>query len=440
MTTDLPRKTVLLGMPSHGDITPHAARALFRSTAGRFDVHIMQQVGSLLAQNMNILWCEALNRARSGPGCDYFAMLHGDCQPEDFWVDKAIDELEAKNLDVLGVVSPIKDQRGRTSIAMARPDGNTWRVHGRLTMKEVCRLPETFTSQDVGYKILLNTGCWVCRFDERQMKKFHFEVNDRIIFNTTHNRYMPECEPEDWNLSRCFHEYGLKVGATRKIKMGHRGPINFGNQDPWGDPFDSEYFTASVLDADATPTGRFPHDVPGWLTEIEGRELGRLAEGKTVLEIGSYCGRSTVCLAQTAEHVFAVDPFDGRATPTPGETLAAFNRNVARYGVADRVTVRKGTAAEVVPTLPAVFDLVFIDGDHSYESVRADIDAAKTVLRPGGLLAFHDYRRTPGECDGRWDPGVTRAVDELIGDGGHLLSRHDSLAVVRPPVLVSQEK
>jgi SAM-dependent methyltransferase len=426
------RKKVLLGMPSHGDIAVHAARALFRSTADRFDVHIMQQIGSLLAQNMNILWCEALNRARSGPGCDYFAMLHGDCQPEDFWLDKLIDEMEAKDLDVLGVVSPIKDQRGRTSIALARPDGNTWRVHARLTMKEVCRLPETFTSEDVGYPLLLNTGCWVCRFDEERMKKFHFEVNDRIIFNTKYERYIPECEPEDWNLSRCFHEYGLKIGATRKIKMGHRGPINFGNQEPWGDPFDSEYLSESVLDKATAEPDFFPHEAVGWMTEGEGRELGRLAAGKNVLEIGSYCGRSTVCLARTAKCVHALDTFDGRGTPFEGDTLETFQATLKRYGVSHRVSILKGEAAAILPTLPPVFDLVFIDGSHDYESVAADIEHASRVLKRAGVLVFHDYGRSS-------DPGVTQAVSELLAGGGELLGVCETLAVVRPPARVLTE-
>lgn len=426
------RKKVLLGMPSHGDVAVHAARSLFRSTANRFDVCIIQQVGSLLAMNMNILWCEALNRARHGPGCDYFAMLHGDCQPEDFWLDILIPEMEAKGLDVLGVVSPIKDQRGRTSIAMAREDGSSWRVHARLTMKEICRLPETFTSEDVGRPLLLNTGCWVCRFDEERMKKFHFEINDRIVFHTKSERYIPECEPEDWNLSRSFHEYGLKIGATRKVKMSHRGPINFGNQNPWGEPFDSEYLSASVLDRDTFPAEEFPHGAAGWLTETEGRELGRLAAGKNVLEIGSYCGRSTVCLARTARSVYAVDTFDGRGTALPGDTLPTFRETMKRHCVDDKVFVLKGESADILPSLPPVFDLIFIDGSHDYESVSQDIELASRKLKPGGVLVFHDYRRPD-------DPGVTEAATELLADGGELLGVCETLAVIRPPVRLLTE-
>jgi hypothetical protein len=54
------------------------------------------------------------------------------------------------------------------------------------------------------------------------------------------------------------------------------------------------------------------------------------------------------------------------------------------------------------------------------------------LLAPGGLLAFHDYKR-------QGDPGVEQAVDDLLLDGGKLLSLTDTLAVVRPPAEIPLE-
>jgi len=87
----------------------------------------------------------------------------------------------------------------------------------------------------------------------------------------------------------------------------------------------------------------------------------------------------------------------------------------------------------------AEFDLVFIDGDHAAESVKSDIDKALSVLRPGGLIAFHDYRLHPKEVDqsDTFDEGVTESVNELISLGGEMVARHKTLAIVRPPQLVS---
>jgi predicted O-methyltransferase YrrM len=74
--------------------------------------------------------------------------------------------------------------------------------------------------------------------------------------------------------------------------------------------------------------------------------------------------------------------------------------------------------------LPPVYDLVFVDGSHDRESVSRDAALARGVLKPGGLLAFHDY--------GNRDFGVTEAVDELLRGGAELLNVAGTVAVVRP--------
>lgn len=419
------RKTCVLAAPGYGGMTFGAACGIFRASA-KLNVHIEHGSGSLLAQNFNIAWAGALNKAHQGERIDYFAMLHSDCEPEDLWLDTLIAEMEAKGLDILGVVAPIKDPRGVTSTALARPDGDTWRVHCRLTLAEIFRLPETFTSEDVGYPLLLNTGCWVCRFDESWAREVHFTVNDRIAFDPNKDVYFVQTEPEDWFFSRLLHEMGKKIGATRKIKLGHRGDMVFGNTRAWGENlFDREYLTESVVKSPPPPDW-FPHDAAGWLTVAEGTELAEMAAGKNVLEIGSYCGRSTVCLAQKANAVYAVDTFDGRGTAMEGDTFPLFKKNLKRFGVDGRVHPLVGTSAAILPNLPPTFDAVFIDGSHDYESVKRDAELARAVLRPGGLLAFHDCSEN--------DPDVRRAVGGLIRAGAEVLRQVDSLVVIRPAV------
>ena len=176
----------------------------------------------------------------------------------------------------------------------------------------------------------------------------------------------------------------------------------------------------------------FPHEISGWLTELEGRFLAQFAEGKIVLEIGSYCGRSTVCLGQTASHVHAVDTFDGRGTPHQRATYQEFLDNLTRYGVLNKVSIHACESKHL--NLKRAIDLAFIDSSHDYNSVKTDIAVALGVLKPDGFLAFHDYRTYPGEHDGRWDPGVTQAVDEMIAMGGTLVSRAGSVALIRPGI------
>lgn len=57
-------------------------------------------------------------------------------------------------------------------------------------------------------------------------------------------------------------------------------------------------------------------------------------------------------------------------------------------------------------------DFVYIDGDHTYEAVAADLDAYVEKVKPGGLLAGDDYG-----VEGWWEDGVTRAVDEFVAEG-----------------------
>lgn len=171
---------------------------------------------------------------------------------------------------------------------------------------------------------------------------------------------------------------------------------------------------------------RFPDDVTGWLSEEEGRALFDLAQGKRVLEIGSYCGRSTICMAQSAERVTAVDPFDGRATTDPRGTFTEFLINIRRYGVHRQIQPLQGAIQDIAPNLEEGFDLVFIDGAHDEASVRRDLQIAHRLLKAGGLVVCHDYGRGT-------DPGVDAAVSSWVGQGARPIARHGSLVVLQPP-------
>lgn len=411
------RQRTVLAAPGYGSQTAAAGRGVWLARRDMSGVDVKHLNSSLLAANFNGCWAYALNRAQNGDGVDYFAMLHSDIGPDDFWLDTLIDEMESRDLDILGVAVPIKDPRGLSSLAIDGDD--TWRPKCRLTMREIARLPETFTSDDIGGRLLLNTGCWVCKFDIEWCRKVFFTVNDRIVIDAN-GRYMAEVEPEDWFFSRLLHELGLNIGATSKVGVMHRGEMDFSNRVQWGKEFDDEYGLAKSI----VPRG-FPRDVPGWLTEAEGSELSRIATGKDVLEIGSYCGKSTICMAQTATSVTCVDYWDGRGTAVPANTWDSFKRNVRDYGVDHNV---KTLNPDAMPPTES-YDVVFIDGDHAKESVKADISKAIGSLRQDGLIVFHDYKSEQ-------DPGVTAAVNEFIESGAELVYSVETLAVVRPPISV----
>lgn len=147
---------------------------------------------------------------------------------------------------------------------------------------------------------------------------------------------------------------------------------------------------------------------PGWLTESEAECLAELATAKLVLEIGSYLGRSTVCMARTATSVISVDHHRGSEEHQPGQdchnshlvdpfdtsridTAGEFLRQLSRHGMRDRVLPIIGDIRKVAQILrPAQFDLVFIDGAHDDEATRFDVTTALTLVKPTGMVVAHD--------------------------------------------------
>jgi predicted O-methyltransferase YrrM len=133
----------------------------------------------------------------------------------------------------------------------------------------------------------------------------------------------------------------------------------------------------------------------GWMSEDELVWLAEQAgKSKRILEVGSHLGRSTSALAiNTRGVVYAVDLWQDEKVYRDFMLRKALNVFPVR---GDSVTRSTQVAGE--------FDFIFIDADHSYEAVKADIAAWSKRLAPGGTIAGHDY-------DAHW-PGVMRAVDE----------------------------
>jgi predicted O-methyltransferase YrrM len=167
------------------------------------------------------------------------------------------------------------------------------------------------------------------------------------------------------------------------------------------------------------------------LTLAETAELQRLAKDGDVLEVGSAYGYSTCALALVAKSVVAVDPHLTHGSE--GDLV----RNLHAYGVRDKVDIWVGYSQAVLPRLAGtfedsmgvvvmdqfpMFDLVWIDGDHTAGVVEHDVRWALKLLKPGGHLACHDYDEVT--C-----PGVRMALDKLFGGPGTLT---DTLAVYQP--------
>lgn len=133
-------------------------------------------------------------------------------------------------------------------------------------------------------------------------------------------------------------------------------------------------------------------NVRGWLSGLEGLALQEMAAGRTVLEIGSYCGRSTVAMAEVARLVVSLDWHQGDPGAGWGDTLPELWQNLADFGLRGKVVVIAASVDVVAPLLtPWQYDLVFVDGAHDAASVERDCRLARKVVRPGGTIAMHDW-------------------------------------------------
>lgn len=133
-------------------------------------------------------------------------------------------------------------------------------------------------------------------------------------------------------------------------------------------------------------------NIEGWLTPEEGAVLRQYARGKKVLELGSYCGRSTVCMAEVAELVVSVDHHLGdewtRGAGGRAITEWVFQANIAGLPVVPL----KGDIEKVRQFLPAFyFDLVFIDSGHGVKDVQRDLTIAFEARNDTGIILLHDW-------------------------------------------------
>lgn len=146
--------------------------------------------------------------------------------------------------------------------------------------------------------------------------------------------------------------------------------------------------------------------IEGWLTDAQAERLWHRAQelqpGATVVEIGSFQGRSTVvtALALPPETVLiAIDPHGGndrgpqefRGKEAEAETdHHVFLANLERAGVRDRVRYVRKFSHDAHGEVEGDIDLLYIDGAHRFVPARDDIATWGARVAPGGTLLIHD--------------------------------------------------
>lgn len=182
--------------------------------------------------------------------------------------------------------------------------------------------------------------------------------------------------------------------------------------------------------------------IEGWFSDEEGdlliaasaRALGEQEPPHAIVEVGSYCGRSTTVLASVVRSVapsakvYAIDPHEGEVGAldaglqrTP-PTLAKFRAAIAADGLEPFVQAIQQRSYETHWDQPIA--LLLVDGLHDYANVSRDFQHFEEWLAVGAYAVFHDY----------WSyyPGVVTFVDELLATGRwQQVDRAGSLIVLR---------
>ena len=133
-------------------------------------------------------------------------------------------------------------------------------------------------------------------------------------------------------------------------------------------------------------------DVPGWLSREDAMKLYELAyfAAGPILEIGTFCGKSAITMALALADAERPGPVVSVDTDPRAVILA--HDYIKAHGVADRVILVCQSVTRFLAAVPSFRpSLVFVDGDHSADAVRADLDALSPCVLPGTLVLFHDY-------------------------------------------------
>ena len=159
--------------------------------------------------------------------------------------------------------------------------------------------------------------------------------------------------------------------------------------------------------------------VKGFLDPIEGEALYLYAKqyvrNDPCLEIGSYCGKSSVYLGsavkENGQKLYSIDHHKGSEEQQPGEeyfdsdlinaegngidTLPFFLETIEKSKLDKFVIPIVSTSEEAYKDFTLNFDMVFIDGGHSEKAAQKDYELWSQRITRGGLLAIHDVFPNP---------------------------------------------
>lgn len=181
-------------------------------------------------------------------------------------------------------------------------------------------------------------------------------------------------------------------------------------------------------------------EVEGWMSPGQARTLYDAAAScpptGTIVEIGSFQGRSTIVLASAAAdgaQVIAIDPHAGNDrgpqeirgfADEAADDHDIFTANLVAAGVSDRVRHLRMYSDAALDEVKDLIDVLYIDGAHRYAPARSDVRDWGAQVADGGTLLIHDSFSSIG---------VTSAImrELLVGSRFRYVGRSRSLTIYR---------
>lgn len=246
---------------------------------------------------------------------------------------------------------------------------------------------------------------------------------------------------EDWMLCEFARDCGIPIWMDKRIYAQHEG---FAQYPLTVSPealarMLTKFTPAEVSEARAKANQWIQLEPPkkwqsiyGWFSEEDAEVFKIFAEAlpkyAMIAEVGSFLGRSTAALATAAGAqnktfiICPVDTFKGTISEGNahsdivkahgGSLRGAFEKNMKEHGV--EVIIHEMDSDSAAQSFPSnSLDAVFIDGEHTYKAVYQDLVAWHRALKPGGIIAGHDYDY----------PEVKEAVLEFLGPNVQQIGR-----------------
>ncbi len=150
--------------------------------------------------------------------------------------------------------------------------------------------------------------------------------------------------------------------------------------------------------------------------------LAKALKPKVAVEIGSARGKSACYVGQALKEngggkLFAIDPHTRTNWNDENsvDTLDEMRRNIRSFRLEKQIEIIRETSERAAGRWMLPIDLLFIDGDHSYEGVKRDWELFSPHVSSFGIVIFHDtiWELMPDSRYSREDMGVPAFVEEL---------------------------